>query len=484
MAKQPQDDLFEGGTMSFGEHLEELRVCLFRSIIGIVIGCLIGLYAAEKVVLFFEGPLERALTSHYLTRALEGIKKDLAGPVPDEYRETILVSKLVPEKMSVEPAQIAQVLGVEMPAVLGEQKISPNSFIAQDFKSPAAAEQFAQELVKAGAEKNASPAKRLWESLTEEQQQQLKTFSQIDSSLEGIKKAEGGVKPSAEELAALQEDLKRSGRSQLLAALNVVLSKAELHKSPEFKNLSGAHAAAVASLREKNGDTQRLNKLLIAGTFSDTFRTPQVNLVSFYNWKPVKVRFQVLNAQEAFMIYLKAALLTGVVIAAPWIFYNIWNFVAAGLYPHEKNQVFLYLPISLILFFAGAALAFTFVFEPVLNFLFQFNTGLNAEFDPRIGEWLSFVLILPLGFGISFQLPLVMLFVNRLGLVTVETYMQQWRMAILIIFVVAMVLTPADPVSMLLMAIPLCGLYVLGIAMCLWMPRSRSPFDQAYEPSA
>jgi sec-independent protein translocase protein TatC len=176
--------------------------------------------------------------------------------------------------------------------------------------------------------------------------------------------------------------------------------------------------------------------------------------------------------------------LTGVVIAAPWIFYQIWVFVAAGLYPHEKNQVFIYLPISLVLFFAGAALAFGFVFEPVLNFLFQFNQGLNAEFDPRIGEWLSFVLILPLGFGISFQLPLVMLFINRIGFVSIELYMQQWRMAILIIFVVAMVLTPADPVSMLLMAIPLCGLYVLGIAMCLWMPKSRSPFEAAYEPGA
>ena len=184
------------------------------------------------------------------------------------------------------------------------------------------------------------------------------------------------------------------------------------------------------------------------------------------------------------MIYLKASLLTGVVLASPWVFYQIWIFVAAGLYQHEKNQVFIYLPISLGLFFAGAALAFSFVFEPVLNFLFQFNQGLNAEFDPRIGEWLSFVLILPLGFGISFQLPLVMLFVNRIGLVTTEVYMSQWRLAILIIFVVAMVLTPADPVSMLLMAIPLCGLYVLGIGMCLWMPRRGNPFDQAYEPSA
>jgi sec-independent protein translocase protein TatC len=182
------------------------------------------------------------------------------------------------------------------------------------------------------------------------------------------------------------------------------------------------------------------------------------------------------------MIWMKAALMTGLVIASPYVIFQVWLFVAAGLYPHEKSYIYIYLPISVLLFFGGASLAFVFVFDPVLDFLFTFNKGMNADFDPRIGEWLSFVLILPLGFGISFQLPLVMLFVNRLGLVSIDLFIQQWRIAILIIFVVAMVLTPADPVSMLLMAAPLCFLYLLGILMCKYMPRGRSPFDEAYEP--
>jgi sec-independent protein translocase protein TatC len=114
--------------------------------------------------------------------------------------------------------------------------------------------------------------------------------------------------------------------------------------------------------------------------------------------------------------------------------------------------------------------------------LFQFNRGMNADFDPRIGEWLSFVLILPIGFGLSFQLPLVMLFVNRIGVVPLDYYTQHWRIAILIIFLVSMILTPADPISMLLMALPLCVLYVLGILMCKYMPQGRNPFAEAYEP--
>jgi sec-independent protein translocase protein TatC len=216
--------------------------------------------------------------------------------------------------------------------------------------------------------------------------------------------------------------------------------------------------------------------------FPDSLRRARLNLLSVITWRPVRVRFQVLNAQEAFMIWMKAGIMTGLILASPYVFYQIWIFVAAGLYPHEKHYVYLYLPMSLTLFFGGASLAFLFVFQPVLDFLFTFNRGMNADFDPRIGEWLSFVLILPIGFGISFQLPLVMLFLNRIGVASLDFYIQQWRIAILIICVVSMVLTPADPISMLLMAAPLCLLYVLGILMCKYMPSSRSPFEEAYEP--
>ncbi|WP_425618744.1 twin-arginine translocase subunit TatC [Anatilimnocola sp. NA78] len=465
MAKQPQDDLFEGGSMSFGEHLEELRVCLFRSIFGMIIGCLIGLYAADRIVNFFQSPLEQALTKHYLNRALKGITADFKGSPPEEYKTTIIDGHLIPEKMNVEPGQVISAISGAHPGLTGDARVVPSAFIPSDFRENQDLA-FVNLLADQAESKTASPARRIWQSLTEDQQKLLQAWAKAG------------------------QPLTVAERTQLLAMLNEVAAKSELHTSAEFANLIGTNEDLTKNLRkelaekESEETTRRLNKSLIAGAFSDQFRKPQVNLVTFYNWRPVKVRYQVLNAQEAFMIYLKASLVSGIVLASPWIFYQIWIFVAAGLYPHEKNQVFLYLPISMLLFLAGASLAFTFVFQPVLDFLFQFNEGLNAEFDPRIGEWLSFVLILPLGFGISFQLPLVMLFINRLGLVTVDLFMQQWRMAILIIFLVAMVLTPADPVSMLLMAIPLCGLYVLGIAMCIWMPQNRSPFTAAYEPSA
>jgi sec-independent protein translocase protein TatC len=108
----------------------------------------------------------------------------------------------------------------------------------------------------------------------------------------------------------------------------------------------------------------------------------------------------------------------------------------------------------------------------------MFNDWLGIDPRPRINEWLGFVLILPIGFGISFQLPLVMLFLERIGIFTVQSYLSRWRIAVLVIFVLAMFLTPADPTSMLLMAIPLTVLYFGGVALCRFMPKISSPYEE------
>jgi sec-independent protein translocase protein TatC len=184
---------------------------------------------------------------------------------------------------------------------------------------------------------------------------------------------------------------------------------------------------------------------------------------------------QSLNAQEMFMIYLKASLLVGVVLSSPWVFYQIWLFVSAGLYPHERRYVHVFLPVSLVLFLTGAAVAFFLAFERILSFLLSFNQLTGVDPDLRINEWISFVLLLPLGFGISFQLPLVMLFMERIGMVTVKAYLASWRMAVLVIFVLAMLLNPSpDPYSMLLMACPLTLLYFGGVLLCKFFPRART----------
>ena len=136
--------------------------------------------------------------------------------------------------------------------------------------------------------------------------------------------------------------------------------------------------------------------------------------------------------------------------------------------------MYTFLPFSVGLFLAGAFMAFFIAFPPVLKFLLSFNSFLGISPEPRISEWLTFVLFLPLAFGIGFQLPLVMLFVHRIGLVSVETYLKQWRVAILVILVTATLLCPSpDLYSMLLMAVPMIVLYFGGIGLCHWSQKRR-----------
>jgi sec-independent protein translocase protein TatC len=187
------------------------------------------------------------------------------------------------------------------------------------------------------------------------------------------------------------------------------------------------------------------------------------------------------GSQDAFIAYMKGAIVLGVVMSSPFVFYFIWSFIAAGLYPHEQRYVRIFLPFSIILFLAGAALAFFFVFQFVLKFLLWFYESMNIDPELRISDWLSFVLFMPIGFGISFQLPLVMLFLERIGIFNVATYLSHWRIAVLVIAFIAMVLTPAEPYSMLMMAVPLIGLYFFGIALCRWMPRRTTPFGEVIE---
>lgn len=462
MAKQTHEDLFEGTTMTFGEHLEELRVSLFRALAGVAVGCIIGFFLATWVVAFFQAPLDRTMKSYQLRKAEKELEEKIGMALTFEMREMIWKESLIPEPMQFEPGRLVSALKDQFPAELGAIRISEHVFVPDDLK--AGKEAALCRAIAAGKNRvDASPPSRIWGLLTDEQRQ------------------------TVTQLAAKQEPFTPAERRQLVLLLNDLAAQRKLHDSAEFAPLTGVDEATTKEIRAQLKTTfdadssRRLNKMLLAGLFGDSIRPPQAGRITVYAWKPFDNTYQNLGVQEPFMIWMKAGIITGLMISSPWIFIQIWNFVAVGLYPHEKNYVYLYMPVSLGLFFGGAALAYLFVFDPVLNFLFLFNESMNSEFIPRLGEWLSFVLILPLGFGIAFQLPLVMLFLNRVGLVTLDLYIQQWRIAILSIFLIAMVLTPADPYSMMLMAIPLCLLYVIGIGLCLWMPRGRNPFAEAYE---
>ena len=176
------------------------------------------------------------------------------------------------------------------------------------------------------------------------------------------------------------------------------------------------------------------------------------------------------------MTYLKVAFVAGLLLASPWVFYQAWLFVATGLYPHERKYIYVYLPLSTVLFVGGAVFCFYAVFPFVLHFLLGFNEWLGVQPQIRLSEWISFAIMLPLMFGLAFQLPLVMLFLERISIFDAPTYREKRRMAVLVIAVLSMFLTPADPMSMLLMMFPLVILYEFGIMLCSYSP-AKSPFE-------
>lgn len=165
---------------------------------------------------------------------------------------------------------------------------------------------------------------------------------------------------------------------------------------------------------------------------------------------------------EAFVVYLKLAFYAGLILASPVILWEVWCFVAPGLYDHEKKYVFPFVISASLLFFTGVAFCYLVVFPFSFKFFMSYSTDTLKPL-PAMKEYLSFAFQILLAFGIIFELPVFILFLAKLGLVTERMLRQQRKFAIVIIFIVAAVLTPPDVFSQCLMAAPLLLLYEISI---------------------
>jgi sec-independent protein translocase protein TatC len=184
-------------------------------------------------------------------------------------------------------------------------------------------------------------------------------------------------------------------------------------------------------------------------------------------------RLATMSIQEAFVVYVKVGLLVGFVVSSPWVFYQLWSFVAAGLYPHEKRLVNYYLPISLGLFLTGFFVCEFLALPKAIEALLWFNEWLGFEPDLRLNEWLSFAIIMPLVFGLSFQTPIVMMFLYKIGIADLDTFRSKRRMSYFIMAIFSAVITPStDAPTMMMLWVPMCLLYEFGIWMCKLQPRT------------
>jgi sec-independent protein translocase protein TatC len=179
-------------------------------------------------------------------------------------------------------------------------------------------------------------------------------------------------------------------------------------------------------------------------------------------------RLIILGPAEGFISYMKIVMIAGLILSSPWVFYQIWMFVASGLYAKEKRYVYITIPFSVMLFIAGA-LFFMFMIAPLtLRILIKFNeTVLGAVSEFTFQKYVSFVTAMMLVFGLAFQTPIAIFCLNRTGIVSLEAFRRSRKYAILGIVIVAAAIIPgSDPFSLFGLVLPMYFLYELGILLC------------------
>jgi len=183
-----------------------------------------------------------------------------------------------------------------------------------------------------------------------------------------------------------------------------------------------------------------------------------------------------------FLVPLKITLMAAFLLALPVVLYQVWAFVAPGLYTHEKKLVLPLVVSSTLLFFAGIAFCYFFVFGKVFTFIQNFAPK-SVSAMPDIEAYLSFVLTMFIAFGAAFEVPIVVVVLARIGLVTIEQLRAFRSYFIVLAFIIAAVLTPPDIVSQLALAIPMVLLYEVGIwAAQLFIKHTQAPAEEATRP--
>ncbi len=209
--------------------------------------------------------------------------------------------------------------------------------------------------------------------------------------------------------------------------------------------------------------------LLITTAFSFIFADQllQILLAPYNASVPGGAALQTLRPTEGIETYFRVSLLSGVVLAMPVILFEFWRFIKPALSKGEERYIYVFIPSALALFGLGIAFAWYILAPAAIYFLANFMPDIfRAEWTGQ--EYISFVTRLLLWIGLSFQMPIIIYIIARVGLVTAATLRQQWRVAVVIIAVLAAVITPSvDPVTMLLTMAPLFTLYILSIGLAV-----------------
>ena len=193
------------------------------------------------------------------------------------------------------------------------------------------------------------------------------------------------------------------------------------------------------------------------------------------------VKFITTGPSEALILYMKMAFFVGIFLAAPYLLYQVWAFVAPGLYAHEKNYAIPFIVMGSLFFLGGAAFGHYVLFPTTFGFLIQFG-GEDMQFLPKVDEYYTFYSWFLLGLGVVFQLPVIIFVLARIGLVTPGFLIRHFKYAVLASFILAAIITPTpDIMAQTMLAVPMLALYILGIgvAWAFGRPRQAAPSEGA-----
>ncbi|MFO8165918.1 MAG: twin-arginine translocase subunit TatC [Thermodesulfobacteriota bacterium] len=178
------------------------------------------------------------------------------------------------------------------------------------------------------------------------------------------------------------------------------------------------------------------------------------------------------NLPEMFIAYIKVALVAGIILAVPIIFYQLWMFLAPALYQKEKKYIIPFVLFSSILFAAGALFGYLVVFPYGFKFFVSFATD-DIQALPSVKQYFSFAIRLLLAFGLVFEMPIVVLFMTKIGLITPDSMKKYRKYAILSAFILSAILTPPDIATQLMMALPIILLYEISILLSKTIYRKK-----------
>jgi sec-independent protein translocase protein TatC len=209
-----------------------------------------------------------------------------------------------------------------------------------------------------------------------------------------------------------------------------------------------------------------------AGTIYDILALPLMNAL------PEGAKMIATGVITPFMVPVKVTALVGFMIALPYVLYQAWAFVAPGLYEHEKRLALPLIVASSILFFLGVAFCYFLVFGQVFSFIHGFAPK-SITPAPDIEAYFSFVITMFLAFGITFEIPIVVIVLVRMGIVTIDKLKEARPYVIVGAFVVAAVVTPPDVLSQFMLAVPMCLLYEAGLFLSRFIgvrPKAESEY--------